>query len=124
MRSPYVFIPGKPSRDTQTRALQASVTLCPRVTGRTIHGARRGDGVIAAVAATALPATVAATWLLLLSPAARRLVAAPRGDRWHVSATPLLGGVGIFAGFAVGLAAAIAAGASPASRQLLGIAGG
>ncbi|MFN2628496.1 MAG: hypothetical protein ABR569_07665 [Gaiellaceae bacterium] len=78
----------------------------------------------AAVAAAALPATVAATWLLLRSPAARRLVAAPRGDRWHASATPLLGGVGIFIGFAVGLGAAVAAGASPASRELLGIAGG
>jgi UDP-GlcNAc:undecaprenyl-phosphate GlcNAc-1-phosphate transferase len=80
--------------------------------------------VLAAVTAVALPAAFAATWLLLRSPLAHRLVAAPRGDRWHVTSTPLLGGIGIFAAFAAALAVAVAAGAAPASRELLGIAGG
>ena len=33
-----------------------------------------------------------------------RLVAEPTGERWHESATPTFGGVGIFAGFAAGVA--------------------
>jgi UDP-GlcNAc:undecaprenyl-phosphate GlcNAc-1-phosphate transferase len=78
----------------------------------------------AAVAAVALPTSLLATWALLRSPLAGRLVAAPRGDRWHQRATPLLGGLGIAAGFAVGLGAAVALGAAPATRELLGIACG
>jgi UDP-GlcNAc:undecaprenyl-phosphate GlcNAc-1-phosphate transferase len=79
---------------------------------------------VSAAAAVALPVAVAATWLLLRSPLARVLVDVPQGDRWHVRATPKLGGLGIFAGLAAGLGVAIAAGGAPASRELLGIAGG
>ncbi|TML89548.1 MAG: hypothetical protein E6G08_04930 [Actinobacteria bacterium] len=79
---------------------------------------------MAAVTAVALPASLLTTWLLLRSPFAGRLVATPRGDRWHVRATPLLGGIGIAAGVAVGVGVALAAGAAPATRELAGIAGG
>ena len=74
-----------------------------------------------AAAAAALPATLIAVWLLLRSPLANRLVAAPSADRWHVKATPLLGGIGIFAGFTVGLWLAIAVHAIPLTKELGGI---
>jgi UDP-GlcNAc:undecaprenyl-phosphate/decaprenyl-phosphate GlcNAc-1-phosphate transferase len=69
----------------------------------------------------ALPVSALAISALLRSPAARRVVAAPRGDRWHHRATPLLGGIGIFAGLMAGVGAAVAAGAAPADRELAGI---
>ena len=74
-----------------------------------------------AVATLALPASAVAIWLLLRSPFARRLVAVPTADRWHVTATPMFGGVGIFAGFSAGLWAAVAAGAFGADRAFVGI---
>ena len=77
-----------------------------------------------AITVVALPATVLVLTALLRSPAARRVVATPRGDRWHHSATPLLGGIGIFAGFLAGVGAALAAGAIPANRELAGVVGG
>ncbi|MBV8598545.1 MAG: NAD-binding protein, partial [Actinobacteria bacterium] len=42
-------------------------------------------------------------------------------DRWHEQPTPLLGGIGIFAGFSAGLWIAAAAGAFDPTRQLVGI---
>jgi UDP-GlcNAc:undecaprenyl-phosphate/decaprenyl-phosphate GlcNAc-1-phosphate transferase len=63
-------------------------------------------------------------WALLRSGLAPRIVAAPRGDRWHRAATPTLGGIGIFAGIAAGLGAAVGVGAVHPSTQLLAIAGG
>ncbi len=77
-----------------------------------------------AAAVAALPAAFLATWALLRSPLAGRLVAAPRGDRWHVSPTPFLGGIAIFTGFVVGVGAAVAAGGAPGNRELWGIVGG
>ncbi|HEV2592435.1 MAG TPA: hypothetical protein VGU02_11135 [Gaiellaceae bacterium] len=74
-----------------------------------------------AAAAAALPAALIAVWLLLRSPLAERLVAAPSADRWHVKPTPLLGGIGIFAGFTVGLWLAIAVHAIPLTKELGGI---
>ena len=74
-----------------------------------------------AAAVAALPATLIAVWLLLRSPLANRLVAAPSADRWHVKATPLLGGIGIFAGFTVGLWLAIAVHAISLTKELGGI---
>jgi UDP-N-acetylmuramyl pentapeptide phosphotransferase/UDP-N-acetylglucosamine-1-phosphate transferase len=62
------------------------------------------------VAIVALPVTAVAIWLLLRSPLARRLVAVPSGDRWHDAATPLVGGIGIFAGLSAGVWLAAAAG--------------
>jgi UDP-GlcNAc:undecaprenyl-phosphate GlcNAc-1-phosphate transferase len=75
-------------------------------------------------ALAAFPATLLAVWALLRSRIATSIVAAPSSDRWHERATPLLGGVGIFAGFSAGLWLAIAAGAFPLSEQVAGIYGG
>jgi UDP-GlcNAc:undecaprenyl-phosphate GlcNAc-1-phosphate transferase len=74
-----------------------------------------------AVAIVALPATAAVIWALLRSPATRRLVAVPSPDRWHDSATPSFGGIGIYVGFTVGLWGAAAVGAYDPSRELAGI---
>jgi UDP-GlcNAc:undecaprenyl-phosphate GlcNAc-1-phosphate transferase len=78
--------------------------------------------VLAAIAA--LPAAAAAIWLLLHTPLAARLGAAPREDRWHERTTPVLGGIGIFAGILTGFWVAVAVGAAPASRELEAILGG
>ena len=74
-----------------------------------------------AVAIVALPASAVAIWLLLGSPLARRLVALPSADRWHDAPTPMLGGIGIFAGFSAGLWLAAAAGAFEVDKSLVGI---
>jgi UDP-GlcNAc:undecaprenyl-phosphate/decaprenyl-phosphate GlcNAc-1-phosphate transferase len=71
-----------------------------------------------------LPAAAAAIWLLLHTPLAARLGAAPREDRWHERTTPVLGGIGIFAGILTGFWLAVAVGAAPASRELVAILGG
>jgi UDP-GlcNAc:undecaprenyl-phosphate GlcNAc-1-phosphate transferase len=80
--------------------------------------------VSAAAAAVALPVAAFVIWSLLHSPVARRLVAQPTGERWSEHATPTFGGVGIFLGFAAGIAVAIAAGGVHAHEELLGILGG
>jgi UDP-GlcNAc:undecaprenyl-phosphate GlcNAc-1-phosphate transferase len=72
-------------------------------------------------ALTALPAAAIVIRLLFATPLRRRLVAVPSGDRWHDTATPLFGGIGIFAGLTAGIWAAVAVGAVPASTQLGGI---
>jgi len=59
----------------------------------------------------ALPVTALVVWALLQSTrAAGRLQAAPSADRWHSATTPTFGGVGIFAGFAAAVGAALAFG--------------
>ncbi|MGZ4392143.1 MAG: NAD-binding protein [Gaiellaceae bacterium] len=78
--------------------------------------------VLAAIAA--FPAAAAVIWLLLRTPLATRLSAAPRKDRWHERATPMFGGIGIVAGLFAGVGVALAVGAAPASRELLAILGG
>jgi len=75
-------------------------------------------------AGAALPATAVAAWLLLHSSLARRIVATPSADRWHERPTPLVGGIGIFAGLTSGLWLAIAVGAVPLTHELAGIYGG
>jgi UDP-GlcNAc:undecaprenyl-phosphate GlcNAc-1-phosphate transferase len=80
--------------------------------------------VSALLALSAFPAALLATAVLLRSPLARRIVAVPRGDRWHEAPTPVLGGIGIFAGLLVGVLAAVAAGAIEPSSELAGIIGG
>jgi UDP-GlcNAc:undecaprenyl-phosphate/decaprenyl-phosphate GlcNAc-1-phosphate transferase len=77
--------------------------------------------VSTAVAVIALPAASVAIWLLLRSPAAGRLVAVPSSERWHATPTPSLGGIGIFAGFTVGLWSAAAIGAFHPDRAFAGI---
>jgi len=80
--------------------------------------------VSTAAAVAALPAALLAVWVLLRSPLAKRIVAAPSSDRWHERATPLLGGAGIFVGFSVGLWLTVAVGAIPLTKELGGIFGG
>ena len=60
-------------------------------------------------AAAAFPAAAAVIWVTLRSRLARRVVAAPTGERWHTTVTPSLGGVGIFAGLLGGVALALGA---------------
>ena len=76
------------------------------------------------VALVALPATVLVLAALLRSPLARRVVAVPSAARWHERPTPLLGGIGIFAGLSAGLWLAIAVGAVDPTKELLGVYGG
>jgi UDP-GlcNAc:undecaprenyl-phosphate GlcNAc-1-phosphate transferase len=78
----------------------------------------------AALAIFALPAAALTTWALIRSPLGRRVVAEPRGDRWHAQQTPMLGGVGLFAGLLAGVGAALATGALHGSEELFGILGG
>jgi len=80
--------------------------------------------VTAVAALAALPACLLTIGLLLRAPLARRVVAAPSADRWHRHDTPLVGGVGIFAGLLAGVGLAIATGAVHATHELLGIVGG
>jgi UDP-GlcNAc:undecaprenyl-phosphate GlcNAc-1-phosphate transferase len=77
--------------------------------------------VTSLAAVIALPAAAAAIWVLLRTPVGRLIVAAPSANRWHDVPTPLVGGIGIFAGFSAGVWAAVAAGAIPLDRQLGGI---
>jgi UDP-GlcNAc:undecaprenyl-phosphate GlcNAc-1-phosphate transferase len=79
---------------------------------------------VAVAALAALPASFLTIRALLQTPAARRVVAAPRADRWHERPTPLLGGSGILAGLLAAAGIAVAAGLVPASRELGGILGG
>ncbi len=72
----------------------------------------------------ALPVSAAVIWALLRTGLARRIMAAPRGDRWHTTATPTLGGVGIFAGILAGVGGGFASGAIEPHRDLLAIVGG
>ena len=74
-----------------------------------------------AVAIIALPAASAVIWALLRSPLARRIVNVPTGDRWSAAPTPSLGGIGIFAGFTIGLWAAVAVGAFHPGGEFLGV---
>src|SRR6184192_3673524 len=73
--------------------------------------------------AAGFPVTALVIWALIRSPLAVRVSAEPRDDRWHERPTPMLGGIGIFAGFATGFLLAIATGAAPASRELLAMVG-
>src|SRR3954453_23233721 len=76
----------------------------------------------AAAALVAYPVAALVLYLLLRSSIAARFVARPREDRWHKRATPYVGGIGIFAGFAAGILAAVADGAVTGSHEeVLGI---
>jgi len=80
--------------------------------------------VSAAIAIVALPVSYAALRALLRSAVGGRLVAVPSGERWHDRATPIIGGVGIFTGFAAATVLAVAAGAVRGNGELWGILGG
>jgi UDP-GlcNAc:undecaprenyl-phosphate/decaprenyl-phosphate GlcNAc-1-phosphate transferase len=74
--------------------------------------------------AVALPVSFFVILAAIRSPLGRRLVAAPRDDRWHTRATPLVGGLGIFAGLLAGVGACLAANAANAPKELVGILAG
>jgi UDP-GlcNAc:undecaprenyl-phosphate GlcNAc-1-phosphate transferase len=76
------------------------------------------------VTIAALPVSFAVLWALLRTDARDRLVAVPTEERWHERPTPLLGGVGIFAGFAAGVLLALAVGAVEWTGELGGILAG
>jgi len=79
----------------------------------------------AAAALIAYPVAALVLYVLLRSSMAQRFVANPREDRWHKHATPYVGGIGIFAGFAAGILAAVAVGAVSGSHaEVLGILAG
>jgi UDP-GlcNAc:undecaprenyl-phosphate/decaprenyl-phosphate GlcNAc-1-phosphate transferase len=80
--------------------------------------------VTALAAIAALPASFAVIWAALRSPLARRLAAPPRDDRWHERETPLVGGLGIFAGLGAGVLVAVTTGALEPSPELWGVVGG
>jgi UDP-GlcNAc:undecaprenyl-phosphate/decaprenyl-phosphate GlcNAc-1-phosphate transferase len=80
--------------------------------------------VTALAAIVALPASFAVIWAALRSPLAHRLAAPPRDDRWHERETPLVGGVGIFAGLVAGVGVALATGVLEPSSELWGVVGG
>jgi UDP-GlcNAc:undecaprenyl-phosphate GlcNAc-1-phosphate transferase len=80
--------------------------------------------VSAIVTLAALPVAALVLWALLRSHFSRRLIAEPTGQRWHANATPTLGGVGIFAGFAAGVLLAVAVGAVEPTSELYGVLGG
>jgi UDP-GlcNAc:undecaprenyl-phosphate GlcNAc-1-phosphate transferase len=80
--------------------------------------------VSAIVTLAAFPVAALVLWTLLRSRVGERFVAEPSGERWHERATPLFGGVGIFAGFAAGVLIAVAAGAVEPTSELLGILAG
>ena len=80
--------------------------------------------MIALAAIAALAASYAVIWAALRSPLFRRLSAAPSADRWHERETPLVGGLGIFAGLLAGVLVAIATGALEPSSELWGVLAG
>jgi UDP-GlcNAc:undecaprenyl-phosphate GlcNAc-1-phosphate transferase len=90
-----------------------------RATSRRNRAAEARCAVTALAALTALPVSLLTIGGLLRTPLAQRLVAAPKADRWHRRSTPLLGGVGIFAGLAAGVAGEI-----KLSHEVIGIVGG
>ena len=79
----------------------------------------------AAATLAAFPVAALAIWGLLRSSAARRgLVATPSEERWHTTATPTFGGVGLILGIGAGMGAAFAAGVVDPDAELLAVLGG
>jgi UDP-GlcNAc:undecaprenyl-phosphate GlcNAc-1-phosphate transferase len=73
------------------------------------------------VALASLPAAAAVVWTLLHSNAGRSLERAPDTTRWRASATPLVGGIGIYAGLAAGIWLTVLAGPLDVHTQLVGL---
>ncbi len=72
-------------------------------------------------ALAAFPVTACTLTLLLRSRLAVRLRAAPEASRWRTHATPLVGGIAIYAGITVGIWLAVAVGPLAGTEQLFGI---
>jgi UDP-GlcNAc:undecaprenyl-phosphate GlcNAc-1-phosphate transferase len=79
---------------------------------------------VAVAALAALPASFLTIRGLLHTSAAQRFASAPQEDRWHTRSTPLLGGIGLFAGLLAAAGIALAAGLIDPSAKLGGILGG
>lgn len=75
------------------------------------------------IALAALPVTAFTTWWILRRQPTRA-VAVPQEERWHREPTPTLGGVGIFAGMAVGYGLLIAIGTLEFDKQIAGLLAG
>ncbi|HEY6962600.1 MAG TPA: Gfo/Idh/MocA family oxidoreductase [Gaiellaceae bacterium] len=73
------------------------------------------------VALAAFPTALALVWTLLRSRVSHGLGRVPEASRWRAAATPLVGGIAIFAGLSVGIWATVAAGPLTATEQLTGI---
>ena len=71
-------------------------------------------------AVAAFPTSFLVVWLLLRSRVAHGLERTPDASRWRAAATPLVGGVGIYAGLSVGILLSLL-GPLGADRQLIGI---
>jgi UDP-GlcNAc:undecaprenyl-phosphate GlcNAc-1-phosphate transferase len=71
-------------------------------------------------AVAAYPTSFLVVWLLLRSRVAHGLERAPEASRWRAAATPLVGGVGIYAGLTVGILVSLL-GPLDATKQLVGI---
>ena len=82
------------------------------------------SGVSALAAIAALPVAYVVVWATLRTRFARRVVAAPTGERWSTETTPSLGGVGIVAGILAGVGLCLAVGEIHASWELFGILAG
>ena len=79
----------------------------------------------AAIAAlVALPVAALVVAVGLRSPLRARVVKTPREDRWRGDPTPLLGGIGMYAGLLASVGVALATDALDPSRELFGILGG
>jgi UDP-GlcNAc:undecaprenyl-phosphate GlcNAc-1-phosphate transferase len=76
--------------------------------------------VTALGAVAAFPTSFLVVWFLLRSRLAQGLERAPDASRWRAAATPLVGGVGIYAGLTVGLMLSLL-GPLGADRPLIGI---
>jgi UDP-GlcNAc:undecaprenyl-phosphate/decaprenyl-phosphate GlcNAc-1-phosphate transferase len=80
--------------------------------------------MIALTAAIALPIAALTTWIALRTPLAKALVARPSRDRWHAHETPLIGGIGVFAGLLIGCALAAPLASVDPPSELVAILGG
>ena len=72
-------------------------------------------------ALAAFPVAAGVLTLLLRSPLARRLRAAPERSRWRTQATPLLGGIAIYAGVTAGIWLTVWLGPLEVTEQLVGL---
>ncbi|MGZ4440584.1 MAG: MraY family glycosyltransferase, partial [Gaiellaceae bacterium] len=75
----------------------------------------------ALAAIAALPVAYVVVWATLRTRFARRVVAAPTGERWSNETTPSLGGVGIVAGILAGVGLCLALDVIEPSWELFGI---
>src|SRR3954468_18192184 len=98
----------------------------PRTTKHCRNTAGLPLAVVTALPAfLALPVSALVIFALLRSPTATAFFTrTPEGNRWRLDATPILGGIGIFAGILAGLGLSAARGGFHPPHQLVGIVAG